>query len=209
MTWTVKNVNIITRNAMIKARLKIEDGEIYDITEKYGLVYINGDKRFAAPIKDFEETIYPEQSGKNINPRTTDDAFEYKVVFFIKTDSITRANKKISRFNSSLYTQEGDVKTFKQVTFYDDYKGVKIVGYPKPMADATEFWRDKNKNIADIVCCEWVVCVNNPSLCDFNDSDVYVAGDAVVIDGDMLANGNIVAGVEVYIKDKNLIFQEI
>lgn len=195
---------------MIKARLKIEDGEIYDITEKYGLVYINGDKRFAAPIKDFEETIYPEQSGKNINPRTTDDAFEYKVVFFIKTDSITRANKKISRFNSSLYTQEGDVKTFKQVTFYDDYKGVKIVGYPKPMADATEFWRDKNGNIADVVCCEWIICANDPSLCAFdNQDDVFVLGDAVVIDGDLLANGNIVAGVEVFVENEILTFKEI
>lgn len=194
---------------MIRTRIQIEGGSIYDITDKFGLVYINGDKIFAAPIKKFEESAYPEQSGKNIYPKTTDDAFEYKVVFFVKTDSITRANKKISRFNSSLYTQEGDVKTFKQVTFYDDYKGVKIVGYPKPMADATEFWRDKNGNIADIVCCEWVICVNNPRLCDFNDSDVYVAGDAVIIDGDLLANGNIVAGVEVFIENEILTFKEI
>ena len=194
---------------MIRARIQIENGEIYDITEEFGFIYLNGDKKFAAPIKDFEETSYPEQAGVNIIPKTVDDAFEYRVVFFIKTDSITRANKKISRFNSALYTQEGDVKTFKQITFYDDYKGVKVVGYPKPMADATEFWRDKNGNIADVVCCEWIIHANNPSLCEFDDSDVYVAGDEVVIDGDLLANGNIVAGVEVFVENEILIFKEI
>lgn len=194
---------------MIKARIKIGDGEIYDITEKYGLVYLNGDKIFAAPTKDFEETIYPEQSGKNIIPKTTDEAFEYKVRFFIKTDRITRANKKIARFNSALYTQQGDVKTFKQVAFYDDYKGVKIVGYPKPMSEATEFWRDKNGKIADVVCCEWIINVNKPSLCDFEGSDVYTVGNVVVIDGDLHANGNIVAGVEVYVEDEKLIFKDL
>ena len=153
---------------MIKARIQIEGGDICDITDRFGLVYINGDKRFAAPIKDFEETSYPEQAGVNIIPKTTDDAFEYKVIFFIKTDNITKANDKITNFNSALYTQEGDVKTFKQVSFYDDYKGVKIVGYPKPMAEATEFWRDSKGVQADIVCVDFFIKVVNPSLCDFN-----------------------------------------
>ena len=78
------------------------------------------------------------------------------------------------------------------------------------MADATEFWRDKNGNMADIVCCEWVLIVNNPSLCDFNNQDdVFVSGDAMIVDGDLLANGNIVAGVEVFIENEILTFKEI
>lgn len=194
---------------MIKARLRIEDGDIYDITERYGLVYLNGDKRFGAPAKKFEESVYPEQSGKNIYPKTTDEAFEYKVDFLIKTNEITRANKKISKFNSSLYTQDGDVKTFKRVTLYDDYKGVVIVGYPQPMSEAKEFFRDKRGRVADIVVCEWVINVNDPSLCDFDYNDVYVAGNAVVIDGDLLDNGNIVAGVEVYVENSTLIFKDL
>lgn len=194
---------------MIRARIQIENGEIYDITEKFGLIYLNGDRRFSPPIKDFEESIYPEQSGSNIIPEATNKAFEYKVEFFIKTDNITRANKKIAYFNASLYTKEGDIMTFKQITLYDDYKGVKIVGYPKPIEEATEFWRDKSGRVADVVCCEWVIKVNNPNLCDFEGEDVYVAGEAVVVDGDFLANGNIVAGVEVYVQDKQLIFKEL
>ena len=41
---------------MIRVRLKIEDGEIYDTADKYGMVYVKADKRFAAPIKDFAKT---------------------------------------------------------------------------------------------------------------------------------------------------------
>lgn len=153
---------------MIKARIQIGEGEIYDTFERFGFVYLNGDKKFAAPIKDFEETSYPEQAGVNILPKTTDDTFEYKVVFFIQTNSITRANRKIADFNSALYTKEGDVKTFKRVTLYDDYKGVKIVGYPRPVSEATDFWRDSKGVQADVVCVEFNIKVDNPSLCDFD-----------------------------------------
>lgn len=194
---------------MIRVRLKIEDGEIFDTASRYGFVYLNADKRFAAPIKKFSKTSYPEKSGENIIPKTVDDVFEYRVEFFIKTSTIERANKKISQFNSQLYTLEGDVKTFKKVTFYDDYKGVVIVGYPQPIQEATEFWRDKNGRQVDVVCVEWIIEVNNPSLCDFDASDLYVAGDAVIMDGDLSANGNIIAGVEVYIENKSLIFKEL
>ena len=72
---------------MIKARIQIEDGELYDITDQFGFVYINGDKIFSAPIKEFEKTSYPEQPGYNIYPKTVDDGFEYKVKLFIKADT--------------------------------------------------------------------------------------------------------------------------
>lgn len=193
---------------MIRVRLQIEDGEIHDTIDRYGLIYVNGSCRFAAPIKEFEETIYPEQSGRNISPKTTDDSFDYEVEFFIKTDNLARVNTKIARFNSLLYTQNGNVKTFKQVTLYDDYKGVKIVGYPKPMQVPTKFWRDKNGYQQDVVLCKFVIKVGNPSLCDFTGSDVYVAGNSVIVDGDLLSNGNIGACVEVYVENENLIFKE-
>ena len=54
---------------MIKARLQIENGEICDITNTYGLVYLKADKRFASPIKDYEQTAYPEQPGYNVSPK--------------------------------------------------------------------------------------------------------------------------------------------
>lgn len=154
---------------MIRVRLQIEDGNVYFTDEKYGLIYVNGDKRFAAPTREFESTTYPEQAGKNIIPITVDEAFAYNVKFFIKADGkIDNANNVIATFNKSLYTQNGDLKTFKQVTFYDDYKKVKIVGYPQPIKEASEFWRDAHGIQHDVVVAEWSIEVDNPNLCDFN-----------------------------------------
>lgn len=154
---------------MITVRLQIADGNIVDTADTYGLVYISADSRFAAPIKEFEKTSYPEQEGENILAKTVSDAFDYKVTWFVKADgSLGNANAVIVRFNSLLYTQEGDVKTFKQVTFYNDYKKVKIVGTPSLIQEATEFWRDANGKQHDVVCVEWVIRVSKPSLCDFN-----------------------------------------
>ena len=154
---------------MITVRLQIADGNTVDTADTYGLVYISADSRFAAPIKEFEKTSYPEQEGENILAKTVSDAFDYKVTWFVKADgSLGNANAVIVRFNSLLYTQEGDVKTFKQVTFYNDYKKVKIVGTPSLIQEATEFWRDANGKQHDVVCVEWVIRVSKPSLCDFN-----------------------------------------
>lgn len=154
---------------MIKVRLQIGDSDIVDTIDGYGLVYVSSDHRLEAPIKEFEKTSYPEQEGENIHPATVSDAFDYKVTWFVKADgSLDNANAVIARFNSLLYTQEGDMKTFKQVTFYNDYKKVKIVGTPSPIQEATEFWRDQSGKQHDVVQVEWVIRVSKPSLCDFN-----------------------------------------
>lgn len=155
---------------MIKVRLQIADGAIEDTADKYGLVYLSADNRLAAPTKGYEVSKYAEQPGSNIIPKTVDDEFDYLVKFFVKADGdIGNANAVIASFNSLLYTNDQDnIKTFKQVTFYNDYKKVKIVGYPNPIAEATDFWRDSKGNAADVVCVEWTIKVNNPTLCDFN-----------------------------------------
>lgn len=154
---------------MIKVRLQISNGDILDTIDGYGLVYVSSDNRFEAPIKEFEKTSYPEKEGENIITKTVSDAFDYKVEWFIKANgSLNNANEIISRFNSLLYTQEGDVKSFNRVTFYNDYKKVKIVGTPSLIQEATEFWRDANGKQHDVVCVEWKIRVSKPSLCDFN-----------------------------------------
>lgn len=146
-----------------------------DNTEYYmggglGLIYVSSDSIFEAPQRDFESTRYPEQNGENILPKTTMDAFDYKVKFFIASDNLVSANTVIALFNSMLYTQpqNSDVKTFKQVSFFNDYKGVKIVGYPKLIADTDSFWRDSKGEQHDAVVVEWTIHVPDPGLCDFN-----------------------------------------
>ena len=153
---------------MITARIKIGSGYVFD-TQQYGLVYLDSDKRVGADSKGFESTQYPEEEGEHVIPKTVDAAFDYKVKFFIQATSIENANEVIDNFNKALYTQESgsSVKTYKQVEFYNDYKRHKIVGYPKEIAEATEFWRDRNNQVNDVVVVEWTIRVTKPSLCDF------------------------------------------
>ena len=154
---------------MLRVRLKIGSGSVAD-TQTYGLVYLSADHRFAAPTKGFETSAYPEEGGEHILNKTVDDAFDYKVKFFIQATTLSNANAKIKAFNDLLYTQASgqDTKVFNEVTFYNDYKKVKIVGYPQPIQEATEFWRDTTDTQYDVVVVEWTIRVVKPSLCDFN-----------------------------------------
>ena len=160
---------------MIKSRIKIENGKIYDFETMFGFVQVNSDNIFAAPVKAFEQTSYPEQAGVNILPVTVDDTFEYKVTFFINAKGgLDNANWKIEEFNAAIAKEVDGIKQIKQITFYNDYKKVKIVGYPTPISNATEFWRDSSGKTHDVVCVELVIKVTNPSLCNFNlDSEDY------------------------------------
>lgn len=154
---------------MLTVRLQIGSGSVVDTTT-YGLVYLSADSRFRADTKGFETSAYPEEEGEHILNKTVDAPFDYKVTFFIQTASLSNANAKIKAFNDLLYTQASgqDTKVFNQVTFYNDYKKVKIVGYPQPIAEAKEFWRDSKGHQEDVVTVEWTIRVIKPSLCDFN-----------------------------------------
>jgi hypothetical protein len=152
---------------MLRAKIKIGNATAVD-TQTFGLVYLDSDKVTGAPSKGFESTSYPEEEGEHIIPKTVDAAFDYKVKFFIQADSLENANDKIVAFNSSLYTKNGDVKTYKPVEFYNIYKRHKIVGFPSEISEATDFWRDKNNQVNDVVVVELNIRVNKPSLCDFS-----------------------------------------
>lgn len=154
---------------MLTARVKIGSGSIVD-TRTYGLVYLDSDKRVGAPSKGFETTSYPEEEGEHILPKTVDAAFDYIVKFFIRADSLENANAKIAAFNAMLYTQASgsDTKEYNVVEFYNDYKRHKIVGYPHPIDEAQDFWRDQTNQLNDIIVVEWTIRVVKPSLCDFN-----------------------------------------
>lgn len=158
---------------MLTARIKIGSASPVDITEAFSLVYLDSDKRVGAPSKAYEVTVYPEEEGEYILPKASDDAFDYKVKFFVRAEDgdLNTINHKISAFNAALHDPlaEGEtLKTYKQVTFYNDHKRHKIVGYPLPIAEASEFWRDPTNQVNDVAVIEWTIRVNKPSLCDFN-----------------------------------------
>lgn len=161
---------------MINARLQIGNGEIKDLYATYGLVYLASDNRFAAPTKGFATSTYAEQSGENIDPRTVDDAFDYKISLLVEAPNknLENANEVIRKFNELMYSQGDDsnIKTFKTFTFYNDYKRVVITGIPSPISEANkdDFFRDKYGNVHDAVVVELTLRVTDPTICNFSTS---------------------------------------
>ena len=155
---------------MIRVRIQIGDGAIEDTFDAHKLIYKESDHRVEAPIKKRDTTTYAEQAGGNTDPRTVQDTFDYKVQFIIDAQNTNLANVNaiISAFNAKLYTQpaNSDIRTYKEVTFYNDYKRVKIVGLPEPIAECKELYRTVNGYDCAIV--EWTIRVSNPTKCDFN-----------------------------------------
>lgn len=159
---------------MIRVKIKIGTGSgdpVYT-DSAYGLVYLDSDKRVGAPTKGFETTAYPEEEGEHILPKTVDAAFDYKVKFFIQASSLDNANAKIKAFNDAILplgsgSGSGE-RTANVVSFYNYFKRHLIVGYPQPIAEAEEFWRDPKSQVNDVVVVEWTIRVTKPSLCNFN-----------------------------------------
>ena len=156
---------------MIDISIKIGDGDKVDTNTAFGFTYAGSDNRFEAPIKEFQKTTYADQEGENIYHKTTSDAFDYVVKFFVSSDNIEDANDRIAIFNQSLYTEVEGVKEFKDVTIYNTYKKNLIVGIPSLIEVATDFWRDSKGNQSDKVMVDFKIRVSKPSLCNFNYSE--------------------------------------
>lgn len=157
---------------MINVRLQIgKNGTAYDTYSRWGLIYLSSDHRFEAPLKKRESTTYAEQEGENLDTRSVRDAFDYKVKFLVTCDGKGKecANAKIAAFNADLYdiVTGSDILDYKEVTFYNDYKRVKIVGIPSPIAEATDFYRRESLGM-DCVQVEFTIRVCDPGKCDFN-----------------------------------------
>lgn len=157
---------------MIRVRIKIGDGAIEDTFAAHKLIYTEADNRTEAPIKKRDATSYSEKAGENTDPRTVQDAFDYKVTFIIdgQNTNLANVNATIAAFNAKLYTQpaNGDIRTYKEVTFYNDFKRVKIVGLPEPIAEPKEMKRSRNG--FDFAQVEFVIHVSDPKKCNFEKS---------------------------------------
>lgn len=157
---------------MIRVRIKIGDGAIEDTFAAHKLIYTEADNRTEAPIKKRDATSYAEKAGENTDPRTVQDAFDYKVTFIIdgQNTNLANVNATIAAFNAKLYTQpaNSDIRTYKEVTFYNDFKRVKIVGLPEPIAEPKEMKRSRNG--FDFAQVEFVIHVSDPKKCNFEKS---------------------------------------
>ena len=161
-----------TFNNVINVRLQIGDGEILDTFEAHKLIYKVADNRTEAPIKKRDTTSYAEEAGEHTDKRTVQDAFDYTVTFVIdgQDKDLKRVNEIIAAFNKKLYIHEdgSDIRTYKEVTFYNDFKPCKIVGIPEPIAECKEF--HKSMNGYEFAEVNLKIRVSDPTKCNFEAS---------------------------------------
>lgn len=153
-----------------KPPMVLGDYPIFDTYEEWGFIYLQSDNRMAAPEKKRETTKYAEQEGENTDPRTVDDAFDYKVKFLIECPNTNKenANIKIKKFNDAIRkVDENGIKTCNHIAFYNQAKRVMIVGIPEIIAEPESFYRYKGQ-VLDCVVVELTIHVDTPSLCDFS-----------------------------------------
>lgn len=162
---------------MIRARIQIGDGEVEDTYKAHGLIYKKSDHRTEAPTKERDASSYAEEAGGHTDPRTVQDGFDYTAEFIIDAQNrnLQNVNAVIAAFNKRLYTQEtgSDIRTYKEVTLYNDYKRVKIVGLPNPIAELEELKRSKRG--FDFGLAKLTIHVDNPTKCEF-DLKGYISG---------------------------------
>lgn len=161
---------------MITTRIQIDGGDIEDTYAAHGLIYLSSDNRTAPPMRSLDVSTYAEDDGEHTDPRFTWEPFDYKVKFLVESPNrnLTSANAVIAAFNSRLYeaTGSGDVKRLRRVTFYNDYKRVKISGYATPIAEPTDFFRTDSGAALDCAAVELTIRADLPGECDFNVADV-------------------------------------
>lgn len=153
---------------MIRVDIQIGNGKVEDSYDKWGFIYLSSDNRFEAPLKAFDKISYPEDAGEIVDARTVPDAFDYVVKFLVETpnNDYNNANEKIAEFNRALwsYGLYQDMRQYQQITIYNPYKRVKIVGIPEPIAEIKDFYRNRT----DCAVFELKIRVNDPTLCNFN-----------------------------------------
>lgn len=161
---------------MIRTKIKIgDDGTILDTYDAFGLCYLNATKIFAAPAKTMEATTYPEQEGENVLPKAAAAAFDYQITFLVEAKrGLSQVNTLIAAFNEEICSPSAtdDVRTYKQITFYNPARNTKIVGYPKPISEASDYWVDKYGQTSDAAQVEFSIRVNKPSLCNFQNCEL-------------------------------------
>lgn len=149
---------------MRDARVEITiDGVSEDLQDVYSIYLVDSPDILNAPLKSYETEQYPESAGYYIYPYTTEDGFDYKLSF-VYFGAKETANQKISDLREKMFDKTGDLMQAKEISVWNKYKGVVIVGLLKSLdGNDTDFDADNDAWFFDLV-----IQVSDPNKCNFN-----------------------------------------
>lgn len=152
--------------------IQIENGPVVDFQTAFGFIYMDANERTAADEKECETESHAEEAGEHIDPRTVDAPFDYTAEFLIEATNqdLINVNAKIAAFNAAVreIVPDSDIKRKKEITFYNLYNRVKIVGYPELIAVPKDVFHARNIKYMDYARVELKIRVNDPKKCDFS-----------------------------------------
>lgn len=150
--------NSVTKQSVLNkwTRLTFELDGIEDGAENGEQVVIFQIK----PIKTFYNLKF-----KNIKLETGSDSTPYTKA----KNEYPTVNSLVAKYNNDIRVIDGNgLFKSKTISFFNDYKFVKIVGIPKPIESPDTLSRRMRMETADHAEVELVIEVKNPLLCDFD-----------------------------------------
>lgn len=162
---------------MIKSKIQIENGDVFDSYEQWGFIYIDADERTAPPEKEDAVTTYAGEPGEHRDGRTMDAPFDYKVAFIVAAPNkdLANVNSRIADFNAAVRGEKDGVKVKKEISFYNLLNRVKITGYPEPISEPKKVIHLERFGELDYAQIELKIRVSDPRKCDF---DLFVGDGA-------------------------------
>lgn len=149
---------------MIRVGFSFDGGaSVHDTYDRYRWIYVDSDDAFGAPLKENDKVEY-ENGGLAYTKKYYEKEFDYKINFVARGVNRTEddaANAYLGVFMNDIHTGED----MNEVTFYNPYKGVKIVGIYKDIEEK-DFYR--REGFEDCVRIELTLRVLDPRKCDFD-----------------------------------------
>lgn len=138
--------------------ISIEGGPKVDLIDTYDFHLLESPARVLAPIRNYETQAFPESAEPEIDRRTVKQPFDYQISLGCWGNE-DEVNSNIRTFFNSLFTEEGDILTAKEITLYNNYKNVQMTGFAKK-------WDEKTYTIQGekgLLVFDFVLYVNNPA----------------------------------------------
>lgn len=119
--------------------LQIENGAIIDM-ERMGFFLMKSPDLLVPKQRNYETESYPEIDGQKIYPKTTYEQFDYKVkmLFMGDLDTMNEAIRDLWKLFFTT-TSGTSIRTAKEITIYNYYKDIAIVGYADEMPGSDTF----------------------------------------------------------------------